>query len=133
MNARLTCYFVGFIVGLGLTISCRSPQPASGIPEAQVLVWPPAPDPPRVTYVKSISDPGDIGRSPSAWKRVVGFITGGSSERERLLKPFGIALDEAGNVCLTDTGNNTVCHLDLAGKRWRRWSAVGKTSFLSPV
>src|SRR5262249_18343048 len=56
-----------------------------------------------------------------------------ADERESLIKPLGVALDESGNVCITDTGNNTVCYLDLAGKRWRRWSSAGKTRFVSPV
>src|SRR6185436_9721441 len=91
------------------------------------------PDEPRIAFVKSISTPRDIGRSPSVWKRAVNFITGGADERESLVKPLGLSLDEAGNVCITDTGKNTVCHLDLAGKRWRHWSAAGKTRFVSPV
>src|SRR5215472_14159803 len=133
MNARLIYCFAALLIGVVLTVSCRSPEAAHESSEAQALVWPPPPDPPRVTYIKSISNPSDIGRSPSALKRVVRFITGGPSEREGLLKPFGIALDEVGNICLTDTGNNTAYHLDLAGKRWRRWSAAGKKLFMSPV
>jgi DNA-binding beta-propeller fold protein YncE len=74
-----------------------------------------------------------MGRSPSVWKRAIQFIAGASAERNAFSKPFGLALDESGNLCLTDTGNNTVCYYDLARKQWHRWEAVGKTRFGSPV
>src|SRR5215471_15433861 len=87
-----------------LAVSCASPKQQLAEPSSP-LVWPSPPDEPRITYVRSISTPADIGRTPSGWKRVVGFITGGPAEQESLMKPFGIALDETGNLCLTDTGN----------------------------
>jgi len=133
MSSRLRFLLVALAIGAGLLVSCRSPRPDGAAAPVEALVWPPSPDQPRISYVKSISTPRDIGRSPSAWKRALSFITGAADERESLVKPLGIALDEAGNVCITDTGNNTVCYLDLTGKRWRRWAAAGKTRFVSPV
>jgi DNA-binding beta-propeller fold protein YncE len=133
MSTRLGILLVASSIVAGLLVSCRSPRPDGPPASAEALVWPPPPDEPRIAYVKSIATPRDIGRSPSAWKRAISFITGAADERESLVKPLGIALDEAGNVCITDTGNNTVCYLDLAGKRWRRWAAAGKTRFESPV
>ena len=61
------------------------------------------------------------------------FITGAPLQRERLIKPFGVALDDSGNLCLTDMGNNTVCYCDLAKKRWVRLAGVRKELFASPV
>ena len=113
--------------------SCASPKHSAEPPVTSALVWPQPPDEPRVRYVKSISSPPDIGRSPSAWKRALSLITGGSGERQTLMKPFGVALDESGNLCVSDTGNNTVCYCDLARKQWRSWDSVGKTRFASPV
>src|SRR5437870_284512 len=108
----------------GVAISCVSAKHEASVQSIPSPVWPPRPEAPRIRYVKSIASPADIGRSPSRWKRVVRFITGDSGERENLSKPFGVALDEAGNLCLTDTGNNTVCYCDLARRQWRRWGAA---------
>ncbi len=133
MNLRHGLNLTLWAIGLALLVSCKSPRTEQHREQATTLVWPPPPDEPRIRYLKSISNPGDIGRPPSAWKRGFGFLVGESAERETLLKPLGVALDEAGNLCLTDTGNNTVCHLDLAGRRWRHWSSAGNKPFASPV
>ncbi len=118
---------------IALIVSCAAPKSADPAGSASPRVWPAPPDEPRVRFLKSIASPEDLGRSPSLWKRVGRFFTGENSEREHLLKPFAVALDETGNLCLTDTGNNTVCYCDFVGKQWRRWKGVGKTNFLSPV
>src|ERR1700727_2288312 len=70
-------------------------------------VWPPPPNPPRVVFVKTISGPADIGQSPSIWRRMANWVTGETGDSLKLQKPFGVALDEAGNLCITDTGANT--------------------------
>jgi len=113
--------------------SCVSDRQQKSNPVEARLVWPSPPDEPRIAYVKSIATPADIGRSPSSFKRMVGFITGESAERDNMVKPFGVALDETGNLCLTDTGNNSVLYCDLLHKQWRRWPGVDKTRFASPV
>lgn len=118
---------------LGLMVSCVSSRHEATPVATRALVWPPPPDAPRIRYEKSISNPADIGRSPSTWKRVAGFFTGEAAERKSLVKPFGIALDEAGNLCLTDTGNNSVCYIDFERKQWTRWQGVGKARFACPV
>ena len=113
--------------------SCVSTKPPPSAESTPNLVWPSRPDAPRIRYVRSIASPADIGSGPSRWKRIVRFVTGDTGERQSLSKPFGVALDEAGNLCLTDTGNNSVSYCDLARKQWTRWQAVGKTRFTSPV
>ncbi len=96
-------------------------------------VWPPPPAEARVTYVRSITSPGDLGMRPSFLRRLANFLTGGRRGTEPLVKPFGVALDEDGNLCLTDTGANAVCFFDLAGKSYRRFEEVGKLRFVAPV
>jgi DNA-binding beta-propeller fold protein YncE len=118
---------------IGLAVSCVSTKQEIPVPNAASLVWPPPPDDPRVVFVKTISSPADIGQSPSVWSRMAKWVTGDTGGSRKLQKPFGIALDEIGNLCLTDTGNNTVCYLDFAHRQWRRWNAAGKIRFQSPV
>jgi DNA-binding beta-propeller fold protein YncE len=101
--------------------------------ETQLPAWPPPPDKARVVYVRDITGPKDIGVKPAFFSRLGNWITGVGSDSKKLDKPFGLSLDDAGNLLVTDTGNGMVCHLDLARKKWRRWSGAGKTRFLSPV
>jgi DNA-binding beta-propeller fold protein YncE len=60
-------------------------------------------------------------------------LTGGRRGTEPFVKPFGIVLDEDGNLCVTDTGANAVSFFDLAGKRYRRFEEAGKLRFVAPV
>lgn len=95
--------------------------------------WPPPPAEPRVVYVREISRPADIGSKPFVLSRLANWITGIGKESGALEKPFGLALDEAGKLLVTDTGAGVVCLLDIARKKWSRWEAVGKNRFKSPV
>lgn len=117
----------------GSLVSCVSSRHGSPNPPPAALVWPPPPAEPRLAYVESIVGPADIGQGPSLWSQVSVWFSGKSAQREHLLKPFGVALDENGNLCLTDTGAGTVCYCDFARKHWRRWDSIGKTRLLSPV
>jgi DNA-binding beta-propeller fold protein YncE len=95
--------------------------------------WPPPPAEPCVVFVQSITGPADVGVKPPALKRFANWVTGGGHDSAQLVKPFGIALDDAGNLLVTDTGANAVCCLDRARKKWLRWEQVGKIRFASPV
>ncbi len=110
-------------------VSCLSvlaePKPA--------LAWPPPPADPRVVYVRQISEPQDIGVRPAALLRFANWVTGVSNSRQKLDRPFGLSLDDAGNLLVTDTGAATVSCLNLAHKKWQSWSSVGGLQLLSPV
>ena len=97
------------------------------------LVWPPPPAAPRIVFVREISEPRDIGVRPPALLRLANWITGVSNSRQKMDRPFGLALDGTENLLVTDTAAGTVAYLDLAHKKWRQWSAVGDIRLLSPV
>ena len=108
--------------------------PASvGAEVAAGPVWPAPPFAPRIRYVRSIGGPSDIGQHPSVWRRAASWLTGDRGEQNNLQKPLGVSVDDDGNLCLTDTGNNRVCFVDLARKTWRYWDTLGKTRLQSPV
>jgi DNA-binding beta-propeller fold protein YncE len=95
--------------------------------------WPPPPAEPRIVFVREILEPRDIGVRPPALLRFANWITGVSNSRQKLDRPFGLALDDAENLLVADTGTATVSYLDLAHKKWRNWSTVGDIRLLSPV
>ncbi len=84
-------------------------------------------------YVQSIARPADVGLRPSRGKRLIGWLTGDGYRSEQLLKPFGLALDEADNLCLTDTGRACVCFYDRQRQAWKRYERIGKIQLVSPV
>jgi NHL repeat/6-bladed beta-propeller len=97
------------------------------------LVWPAAPEVARIAYFQSILRPADIGIKFSPFTRFGHWITGSEKGNEPLLKPFGLALDENDNICVTDTGANAVCYYDRAKKKWHRWTKLGDVRLVSPV
>ncbi len=111
----------------------QGPSGGSAAHPVPEKIWPEPPEPPRIAYRGSIRRPADMGVHASAASRFGRWLTGSEKGNEVLNKPFGIALDEAGNLCLTDTGANTVCYHDKARKKWTRWEKVGPVRFLSPV
>jgi DNA-binding beta-propeller fold protein YncE len=121
-----------FLAGLAavLLASCAGEPPA---PKVSARVWPSPPDEPRIAYVGSYSSPRDIGQSESLLTRAGHWLTGETGENLALRKPFGLALDEEGNLCVTDTGAKTVCLIDLKNKKWLRYRSAGKTPFEMPV
>ena len=110
-----------------------APAVWGGEKESYARVWPAAPDEPRIGFVRSISGPADVGIRPSAWSRFASAITGAAKNAAALEKPFGVAVDDAGNLCVTDTGTGALCYFDLRHKKFRQWKRAGTIDFKSPV
>lgn len=126
-SLRLNKMLLLFAVLFFLATSVRAADQFKG------PAWPPSPAEPYVVYVRDISSPADIGAKPGPLTRFANWLTGVGKEKERLDNPFGLSVDETGNLLVTDTDANEVCFLDLARKKWRRWKSAGDTRFVSPV
>ena len=133
MNWRLTLKF--FVPGLiaVMLVSCAGKNSRPASETKPVAVWPSPPDEPRIAYIQDLRGPRDVGQNPSAFRSFANWITGDTGESLNLRKPFAVALDETGNLCLADTDDKLVCYADFAHKKWRRYDGVGKTKFSSPV
>jgi len=133
MNAKLALKTSALGLAAGLFASCATAPHTAAPQTTPAAVWPPPPDEPRITCVQNIHGPRDIGQRPSAWRAVANWITGDTGESLNLHKPFAVALDETGNLCLTDTDDKLVCYVAFSHKKWRRYDGVGKIKFSSPV
>ena len=100
---------------------------------AAVPVWPPPPADPCIVFTRAIATPADIGARAPFFTRLARSITGVGSDAKQLSRPFGLSLDDAGDLLVTDTAASTVCCLDLAHKKWLRWTSDGDQKFVSPV
>ena len=124
--------FVGSVMALML-VACASNKAKPAAEPTRRIVWPAAPAEPRIAYVSSIHRPADVGVKLSGFSKFARWVTGSSSD-DQLIKPFGVAVDERDNLCITDTGANVVCYFDRSKKKWKRWDKVGKNlRFASPV
>lgn len=95
--------------------------------------WPPPPAAPYIVYVRQISGARDIGAKAPFFTRLANAITGVTSASQKFSRPFGVSLDDGGNLVVTDTGAGAVCLLDLAHKKWQRWTAIGGHRLAMPV
>lgn len=134
MSLKQTCDFLLAGGVAGLLAACTNPAAAPpAAPGPALRVWPPPPAVARVLLEGSFATPADLGMQPTWTDRVVNLLTGGNRGREKLVKPFGVAVDEAGNLCLTDTGANVVWFFDRVRGRYARWEQIGKVAFVLPV
>lgn len=96
-------------------------------------VWPAPPAPARIAFEREIHSALDLGIQPSTWRRFANFVTGSDQGREPFLRPQGVAVDEAGNLCVADTGAGAAYYFDLANRRSYRWTQVGADRLIAPV
>jgi hypothetical protein len=102
MGAVAACWLLG-----GCSTGQRRPEAAAPV------FFPPAPEKPRLQFLKSFSGPADLGvAGPSGLEK---FILGQTKETTGLVTPYGLAFfDEKLYVC--DVGQKRIQVLDL-GKR----------------
>jgi DNA-binding beta-propeller fold protein YncE len=148
LPGRVACIAWVFVIGLYGAARCASyasdgsgsrdvsagtVEQAAAAADSSRLIWPAPPAPPRVEYVGSITGPADLDVRRSWLEAIVGFVRGRRQAGDVFVKPCGVALDEVGNLCLTDTGANAVCFWEKTRREFRRWRGVGSTQFVSPV
>jgi sugar lactone lactonase YvrE len=94
------------------------------------LVWPPAPDPPRVAFVTMFSRPGELGISPGLFARLADALLGGTDVR--LVRPMAVVtVDDV--LYVADPGVGGVHRFDRAKSRHALIRAPGGAPLPSPV
>jgi DNA-binding beta-propeller fold protein YncE len=118
---------------VGLLLAGCSSKPASPSMQLAPQVWPAPPEAARVEFVASAGRPAELGAQVRGFTRFANWLTGAVKGNEPFVKPFAVAVDEQGNLLVTDTGANAVGWLDVAGRRWHRWEKIGGQKFRAPV
>lgn len=124
-----------FIVTLLASHGCASRRPIAMDIRADStfdLVWPAAPDDPRIRYLRSVSSPGDLGVSRSFFGRVADVVFG-EGESLRIRQPYGIAVDSAQQIYVADQASAGVHVFDPVGGRHRLFRGTDRSLFELPV
>jgi DNA-binding beta-propeller fold protein YncE len=108
---------------IGLTILSLSACSAAPVKKEAPLFWPKPPDPPKIKYLKSLSEPKDIGVDQSWFKKVLRFIFG-KGRTSYIIRPSGIAVDDHGGVYIADTGLQVVHHFDQVENKYRQFFRI---------
>jgi len=112
---------------LGMFAAC-APAPVKKVE----LFWPLPPDPPRIRYVSSFSEPKDLGRTKSFFRKAVEFLFG-KEEEPHIIQPHGVFSDGRGKVYVTDTGLQVVHVFDFANKSYRQVFKLSRDRLRSPI
>ena len=92
---------------------------ASASPRSTLPAWPAPPAPARVRFLRSL-DPIAVRGKPSLLSRAWNALVGGSHD-EKMLQPYGVAVDPAGRVLVADTFGHAIHVLD---PRKPKYSAI---------
>ncbi len=95
------------------------------------LVWPVAPERPRIRFRASVATPTDIGVRPSIWRRVIVLFTGAPEPRVR--QPYGVAVDGAGRLFVADMAARGVHVFDAKRRTYAFRDRARRTQFESPA
>lgn len=99
--------------------------------EAGDLVWPPAPEPPRIRHLYSISSPRDIGIRAGFLQRIMEFLKG--EEDKHIIRPHGLGADPEGRLYVVDTVRRRVHMFDPVHGTHRLFPEDRLPDFKNPI
>jgi sugar lactone lactonase YvrE len=104
-------------------------------PVSPPLVFPPPPEPPRVSYVGQIATDSDLKPEHNALQGM-GEVLFGKHETRSMLTPMSVCIDTLGRVCVADSNAQLIHVFDLEKRSYTQWLLPGKdggTKLAQPV
>ena len=100
------CLTVLTVAAATLVAACADPAPrVTAVPRVD-LVWPAPPEIPRIRFLRTLSDPEDIGIKDGFFGGLAAFFKG--APEKRTTAPFGIHKTNAGRLYVVDTVQQAV-------------------------
>ncbi|MFZ2507028.1 MAG: 6-bladed beta-propeller [Steroidobacteraceae bacterium] len=113
----------------GLNSGCASRAATERAP-SPVIVWPSAPETPRISFVDTISEPADIGIREGALRSFLRFLSGKQSTP--VISPHGLVVDAAGRLYVVDNFLRKVHVYDQRAGKYRLFPER-EPALVSPV
>ncbi len=88
-----------------------------------LIVWPKAPEVPRIRFVKAVSGPEDLGITGSMFKRLVNGLAGRA--KASMGSPYGVAVDSPGRLYVVDSFQGIVHRFDAKGNEYYSFAVAG--------
>lgn len=98
---------------------------------AKPIYWPSSPELAKITYEGTIERPEDIATKKGLFQRALEFLLG--TRTDRILKPYGIAVDSKGRLIVADTSLKRVHIFDRASGKYAVIDEYGDNGFVSPI
>ena len=115
---------------LFMLVGCAQ-QPQVFAPPAVDLVWPPAPETPRIRFLYELSEPDDVNIRSGWLRRLVGAIRG--RQETRVSKPYGLTSDAEGRLYVVDNSYQAVHVFDSQNNNYHRFPEKRPEDFINPV
>lgn len=122
----LALFFISFVAGCAPSTIRDEEQ----TPQRQ-LIWPPPPEPARISFSRTIAKPEDIGANKGFFRRLSDFFLGPRSEE--IVKPYGITVDSTGRVIVVDTALKRVHVFDAKKNKYFFIESIGDENLDSPI
>ncbi len=130
-SATAAAVFV-MLLAAAMLAGCSSGEVREDIHSPQTpLIWPNPPEPARISYSRTIENPGNIGANRGFFKRLSNLVFG--EESNAIIKPYGIAVDSKGRILVADTAFKRVHIYDIANKKYDHIDEAGDTELQSPI
>jgi DNA-binding beta-propeller fold protein YncE len=113
-----------------MLVSCAPAVPVPKTAEQAPLVWPSEPDPPRIAYVRTFTQPADLGIARGFFQRIADVLFGGSESR--LVRPMAVVASD-GVIYVADPGAKGVHRFDQAKGDYDLLRAADGAVLTSPV
>ena len=94
------------------------------------VVWPTAPEIPRIRFLRIISKPEDLEIHAGIFRRFIKALTG--KVNKSIVAPYGLETDSSGRLYVVDTGLKTIHVFDAVKNAYHSFPTE-KTSFTSPI
>ena len=101
-------------------------------PLTPAIVWPGAPEAPRIRYVGELVTSDDLKPARRLGEAIDQAIFG-KKPIQSMLTPFAVCTDGANRVFVADAGAQTVHVLDLATRKQVRWNPPAPYRYFQPV
>jgi DNA-binding beta-propeller fold protein YncE len=95
-----------------------------------VIIWPVAPEIPRIRFINSLSKPEHMGIVPSAVDSFFRFFTGKGDQS--MVKPYGVETDASGRLYVVDSALKTVHVYDRKANEYYTLNSK-ETPFTLPI
>jgi hypothetical protein len=127
-NYKNVRFLIFVLFGIYVLTACAASAPVKKVE----IFWPLPPDPPRISYISSFSEPKDLGRTKSFFRKAVEFFFGEDTE-PHIIQPYGVFSDGKGIVYVTDMGLQVVHVFDFAKKSYRQVFKLENGRLRSPI
>lgn len=97
-------------------------QTVADVDSRMPIVWPVAPEKPRIQFIQAITYPEDLNIRAGMVKRFLGYL--GGQARPRIGHPYGIETDDQGRLYVVDSFIKTVHVFDTRRNGYHRFSTA---------